>query len=112
MTTTATEPIAEKAGSVAGDNCVRCDSHVTFTVTLDYGGSEGFRLDHFGVQPEEGDTVTRCDTCGAFWVHGTAHDPAAQPADEEEPAPVEPPASIEPAPVPDTPTEEGGTTNG
>jgi hypothetical protein len=57
--------------------CPSCGAagNVLFTVTLDYAVDGGYRADHFGVVPEQGDTITRCEHCAAFFVHaddGTA----------------------------------------
>jgi len=46
-----------------------CTGNVFFTVTLDYGAADGYRPDYFGVEPVQGDTITRCDDCAAFFVH-------------------------------------------
>lgn len=53
-------------------NCPACGSHVLFTVTLDHDVDGGYRLDLFGNQPNQGDTITRCDDCANFFVHDGA----------------------------------------
>lgn len=70
MSTTETD-VAPGSSTTPADltKCPACGSHVLFTVELDYGATAGYRPDHFGVEPVQGDTITRCDDCAAFFVH-------------------------------------------
>ena len=90
MTSTATTPAP--AAPVDLKACPSCDGHVLFTVVLDYGAAGGYAPDHFGVVPEQGDTITRCDQCAAWFVHtpdgavaGLTDQPAAPAAEQTTP---------------------------
>lgn len=67
--TTTTEPAADAPvpSELTACPACGCGGAVLFTVSLDYPGS--FRVDYNGIQPEEGDTITRCDQCANFFVH-------------------------------------------
>lgn len=69
MSSSPTIDTTEAAAPAQLTNCPACGSHVLFTVDLEYGGAEGFRPDYFGVTPKQGDTISRCDNCGSFFVH-------------------------------------------
>ena len=80
--TTAPVPVTVPGGCPA----CGCAGNVLFSVVLSYGGD--FRPDYFNVIPEQGDTITRCDECGAFFVHADDGTPLGTPSPAAASAPA------------------------